>query len=1491
MCKAIDVYLEKKTTRQYVGRLQKEKRNFFFQYDEAYLKTDHPIPMGPDLPLNKKRHTALKLFPTFVDRIPSKQNPAYEEYCHSVGIKPSETNPLVLLVKLGKKGPTSFICVPVIEDKTFSSEQLKQFRKELKLSIREFSDLFDMSSATVYRIENGKTSGKDSLKRIDVYFTSPQAALDKIKTTGVKINRNKRHYVENFFKSQVRMQDAPPFPVNFNDIKRCSPEQAVKFIQQLALYECKQYNIPQNSVHFSENISAKDGGQDGLVEWSEGPSDTNYFPNRYNCFQIKKGSVVPNECKKEICNKRGELNESILQVIENKGAYVLCSTYPVSGMQLRVREEAIQETIRERGYNPDQITIKFYDANKIANWMSICPPVAHRFLEEVCNKTVEPWFSWQEWSREDSDYKSEFMYNSDLKSKQNSICKILSEPGKSVHLTGVGGVGKTRLALEAFRPTEQSDLSYLVLYSSAVNMQDFHFRALKSFRVILIIDDCSLEKAEMFHKIVLREDSQLSVLTIGDERQPVSMNTQVIELSPDEEIVKKILSDSQDITNKYVDLKLLRLTSGFPLMARLLKNLGPIKLIKKDDKFTIRKKMLWGSDQHDEEGEKVIKACSLFDTICFSDNRNRWKIISSTSIGRVAEEVKYIAEKICNIDYDLFYKKIQYFKKKKIIQQHGRFIQIRPKPLAVWLAAELIQETPPESVIKWITDMSSYQIEDDHFILNGLRESFCKQFCHLNLSAENQTLGEQLCGTGGFFGKEKILTTQWGSTCFRYLAETSSKIALKTLKRIFGNKTVEELSYFREPRRNLVWVLQKLAVRKEFYQDSARLLLQFAEAENEYHNGYPISNNSTGIFTDHFQIFLSGTEAEPDMKFKIVDEIEQSGSITQKEIAIKALEKALPKNNYYLGDDVMHTARGETFYSWRPTREESWDYFRKALEYLVVFATKDKNEVIQNNAKAVIAKSLSSLIEIENLHSDVDKAVKSVISVYGKHWPEAIRTLEQFIKYHSEKDVEKSATNVKKAKKILEQLQPKKEEIDKRLDLYIKEGNYLYDLEELRKQNKIYKKRFNDLVEDFKNYLENKNENKIISIFHPLFHGKQNNTIPFAKEVSQKLDNTLKLTTLLLDHIKEWKKHAGFDPSFLSGFLSGLNEKDSDIVQKILDNISNDNYLTDLIVPAYRSLNLKNQDIKRLIKVVTNKQVKINTNELKFLSTARKCQFVSPEIMKELMVTLINKGIEYAWVALNIYNYYVYRCESKDESERKKILLPTLYSLLTQKKLLSDKKRYNNMDDHYYEVAVRYILDSEYGERFSKNFLAQIIISDSSFYSFSIADNILRQIFSLILEKYPDTILSQIVDSKDDYKIQSICSNRYYDQNPLSVLKEKKIKEWCEKEPKKMPVFFAENIRLLIGDSWSPIAQFIFDQYGDRTDVMKVISGNIGSFSWSGSLSKYFEQRKIAVEKLRDHKHENVRKFYEKEMFYLENSIRTEKQREREREEFGIFGV
>ncbi len=191
---AVDVYLEKRKSRKYVGQLARENDKFIFEYNDLYLYDDKSIAIGPDLPLSKKKFISNDLFQSFEDRIPSKKNPAYKEYCEMVGIKPSENDPLTLVATLGQKGPSSFIFSPAPRN-TITHEDIIHYRKILNLTVREFSELFDFSPATINRIEKKSICGKESMKRLEIYILFPEVAIYEVKKNRFKVNDDKIKFV------------------------------------------------------------------------------------------------------------------------------------------------------------------------------------------------------------------------------------------------------------------------------------------------------------------------------------------------------------------------------------------------------------------------------------------------------------------------------------------------------------------------------------------------------------------------------------------------------------------------------------------------------------------------------------------------------------------------------------------------------------------------------------------------------------------------------------------------------------------------------------------------------------------------------------------------------------------------------------------------------------------------------------------------------------------------------------------------------------------------------------------------------------------------------------------------------------------------------------------------------------------------------------------------------------------------------------------------
>src|ERR1700738_5266475 len=152
MVAGVQIMLEGNNNTQLVGELTIRNGEFYFEYDEAYLHSPKAISLGPEMPLTRRIYRSKQLFRPFADRIPSRENPAFPEYCRSVGISTDENDPLILLSTIAARGPSSFLFKPIYHE-GFTGSDLKRFRNNLGLSVREFAMCFDFSQAGITRVE------------------------------------------------------------------------------------------------------------------------------------------------------------------------------------------------------------------------------------------------------------------------------------------------------------------------------------------------------------------------------------------------------------------------------------------------------------------------------------------------------------------------------------------------------------------------------------------------------------------------------------------------------------------------------------------------------------------------------------------------------------------------------------------------------------------------------------------------------------------------------------------------------------------------------------------------------------------------------------------------------------------------------------------------------------------------------------------------------------------------------------------------------------------------------------------------------------------------------------------------------------------------------------------------------------------------------------------------------------------------------------------
>lgn len=210
---SLNVFLERRSSRTYVGKLTKKENGFTFEYDKTYAYSNNSIPIGPELPITKRVHKSEQLFSSFADRIPSKKNPAYAEYCEKLGIPLNEKDEIILLTTIGKRGPSSFVFEQE-SDEGYSKYDYMNFRKTLELTLRDFAAVFNASLTTLQRMEQASTDkGKELLKRIEIYDKFPEVALAELEKRGGLIHGSKKEKVE-----QILLEK-----INYLKLKKSSP--------------------------------------------------------------------------------------------------------------------------------------------------------------------------------------------------------------------------------------------------------------------------------------------------------------------------------------------------------------------------------------------------------------------------------------------------------------------------------------------------------------------------------------------------------------------------------------------------------------------------------------------------------------------------------------------------------------------------------------------------------------------------------------------------------------------------------------------------------------------------------------------------------------------------------------------------------------------------------------------------------------------------------------------------------------------------------------------------------------------------------------------------------------------------------------------------------------------------------------------------------------------------------------------------------------------
>lgn len=105
----------------------------------------------------------------------------------------------------------------------------------------------------------------------------------------------------------------------------------------------------RSGIHVPAQIHIADGGEDGRIEWDDGPEHTAFLPGRLVQFQVKATDMPAAKCAKELRDKGGSAKQQIRNAIEAGGTYVVFCNRPSTQAKIQDRIGKMRQALQGAG--------------------------------------------------------------------------------------------------------------------------------------------------------------------------------------------------------------------------------------------------------------------------------------------------------------------------------------------------------------------------------------------------------------------------------------------------------------------------------------------------------------------------------------------------------------------------------------------------------------------------------------------------------------------------------------------------------------------------------------------------------------------------------------------------------------------------------------------------------------------------------------------------------------------------------------------------------------------------------------------------------------------------------------------------------------------------------------------------------------------------------------------------------------------------------------
>ncbi len=807
------------------------------------------------------------------------------------------------------------------------------------------------------------------------------------------------------------------FDIEKDELLRLSDSQLEELIARLAEAEVAIHGHSPACVNWSGSITAPDGGIDIHVQVPVDQLEPGFLVRPNTVFQAKKHKMPKSAIEREIGTGKA-LSSIISEQARKQGSYIIVSLgddCSPSGKKDRLK--AMRDAVKDDP-NESYLHLDFYDRSKLIQWLRQHPSVM-LWVKAKLGQGYSGWQPYGAWSNPPQGVTDTLISapgvtitlpsgkGQKLKIDEaiNPMRALIRSTNKAVRITGLSGVGKTRIVQALFDETVGTDAldRTVAIYvdtgyepvPSATAMLDNLLA--EGRRAIMILDNCPSELHASLASKVSAAGKEVSLITIEyDIRDDKPQTTEVIHIETDgPEVAEQLLIRRFPSIGQNNARRIAEFADGNARVA-----------------LAIAERV--------EEGESLalLSDAQLFNRLFEQRNHPDGHLREQAEILSLVYSFSISSPDAATDELEILgalsgYPKIQLFKavtklmERHIVQKRSHWRAILPHAIANRLAASALDSIPVDQL------RATFEAPDCERLLM----SFSHRLGLLHDHPVAKEIVEAWLQPEGMLGRIAELN-DISLRILGYIGPVAPEALLDRIEAVLSSSDFKVMEPGYNPqRRSILRLLQLMAYEPNAFERCARLLIQMAEDEADNND----LDSARNIVPRFFQAYLSGTHASLSQRIALMNECIASSIITRRSLGFKMLSTALD-GPPWSGFGVTEFGARPRDYGYEPNYDELIEWRSTFIDVVVRLGTSGDPE-LEGLARSILANEFRGIWFQEGMRDKLVDAARTLnaFSPWGEGW-KAVRSTIYFdyTKHNDGNDVEQLPDNLAALEKELE---------------------------------------------------------------------------------------------------------------------------------------------------------------------------------------------------------------------------------------------------------------------------------------------------------------------------------------------------------------------------------------------------------------------------------------------------------------------------------------